>query len=1158
MSAAPVKPSLPSMTYDQARATHPKISAWVGASAGTGKTHVLTARVLRLMLTGTRPENIVCLTFTKAAAAEMKTRIFAELGRWTTLSDDDLSAVIAARVDEQASSDMLAIARKLFARVLDLPGGLQIQTFHSFCQALLGRFPLEADMSPGFEGIDEADATELMRSAKDQMLAATREPLAQELQQALNLVAGLVTERTFDEVVDRLSFEAPLLKRAVRACGGVEGLMSAVYQRLGASPGVATSDVISSACADDAFDKNQLEQLGAAMQLGSARDQKRAGLILDFINTPAVGRLEQYNEYKSVFITAAGTPVKSVTTKKTLESDESFLAIIEAEQERLLTVEDQRIRHHAAAATAALLKLGLKQLALYDHVKGERGLVDFDDMIERSVNLVTTPTVAPWILYKLDNRIDHILVDEAQDTNRDQWRVVETLAAEFFAGDGARDIERTVFAVGDAKQSIFSFQRADPREFIGARNRIFDQAEHVGHRTEAVPLSLSFRSGEAVLSLVDAVFAEGGRAHAGLSADNETVVHRFNRQGNGGRVELWPLEVVAKTDDVGEQDAGGWQMPVIQTAVDDAEQRCAWRIATHIQQSIGTRDMPAKGRKLCAGDILVLVRRRTAFVDHLVKALKTLGVPVAGRDRMVLLEELPVMDLLAVAQFAVLPTDDLTLATVLKSPLVSLSEEALFDLAHGRKGSLWNALYAKRDDVRFGPAYNMLADVLNRADTGGPFDFFNHILIELEGRKKLASRLGGEIHDPIDELLEEALKFELTRPASLLAFVERVRSNNTQIKRDMEQAGNRVRIMTTHSAKGLQAPVVYLSDLVGTPDLSRDGRLMSLKAESANEPAVSVWASQARGLPEIEAARDELKERQLSEYRRLLYVALTRAEDELYIAGWRGANEPSDDCWYKLISEGFGRVDAETYGENGRQTLRIDVPHSVEIEKEETGKKLTAAHEDAPEWLFQAMPDEPTPSRPLAPSRPDEEPAVTGPLARTDGGRFRRGNLLHALLQWLPDTPHASREAAAMAYLNRNDDLDEVDAKAFWTEVNAVISDPVMGALFDEGSRAEVPIAGLVQTKSDPGGRPIAGQVDRLVVSSEQVIIVDYKTNRPPPANVADVPAVYLRQMGLYVRALKAVYPGKNIIAALLWTDALRLMELPANLMEQALSDANL
>ena len=1155
MSGAPGNISPARMTYDQARATHPNISAWVGASAGTGKTHVLTARVLRLMLTGTPPHNIVCLTFTKAAAAEMKNRIFAELGRWTTLSDENLAAEIASRVDERADAEMLTTARQLFACVLDLSGGLQIQTFHSFCQALLGRFPLEADMSPGFEGIDEADATELMQSAKDQMLAATREPLALELQQALDVVAGLVTERTFDEVVDRLSFEAPLLKRAVRAFGGVSGLMSELYRRLGVTPGGSEREIIADACTSDNIDQRALELLADALALGSKGDQTRAAAIQVFVELPENRRPGSYAAYKSAFLTKTGTALKTVATKKVLEADSSLETVIAAEQQRLLLVEEKCIRQRAATATAALLKLGLEQLRLYNHVKNERGLVDFDDMIDRTVTLFSQDAVAPWILYKLDNRIDHILVDEAQDTNRDQWRVVETLAAEFFAGEGARDIERTVFAVGDAKQSIFSFQRADPREFINARNRVFAKADMVGRRTEAVPLSLSFRSGEAVLSLVDSVFAADSRACEGLSADNETVAHRFKRVGQAGRVELWPLEVVSKPD---ETDVEGWHMPIVQVPVDDAEQRCAWRIASHIHRSVGTRQLPSKGRKVQAGDILVLVRRRTAFVDHLVKALKTLDVPVAGRDRMVLLEELPVMDLLAAAQFAVLPTDDLTLATVLKSPLVGLADDDLFELAHGRSSSLWNALYAARENLRFKATYELLAGVLNRADMGGPFDFFNHILIGLDGRRKLASRLGEEIHDPIDELLEEALKFELTHPASLLAFIERVRRNNTQIKRDMEQAGNRVRIMTTHSAKGLQAPIVYLSDLIGLPDLSRDGRLLPLKPEKSLDPTIPVWASQARGLPEIEEARDALKSRQLAEYRRLLYVALTRAEDELYVAGWRGAKEPSEDCWYNLIEEGFDRLEAETLAEDGRDVARIDVVQSAEVTVSDDRADGMPIVLSPPEWLFEAMPVEPTPTKPLAPSRPDEEPAVTGPLDRSGGKRFRRGNLLHALLQWLPDMPLPARQSAALAYLRRADDLSEDGGLAFWHEVDAVLSDPKLGALFGAGSRAEVPIAGMVNTASDPAGRPIVGQVDRLVVEGDRVLIVDYKTNRPPPKAVSGVPPVYLRQMGLYVRALQSVYPEKSIVAALLWTDAVRLMALPSELMESALAEAGL
>lgn len=1141
------------MTPEQAQSTHPQVTAWVGASAGTGKTHVLTARVLRLMLTGTEPENIVCLTFTKAAAAEMKNRIFAELGRWTTLSDEDLSDIIATRTDEFASQDMLTRARQLFARVLDLAGGMQIQTFHSFCQALLGRFPLEAGMTPGFEGLDEAEASELMLMAKDRMLARTNEPLAIELTQALERVAGLVTERTFDDVIERLAFDAPLLAKATMALGGVEGLMDALFQRLGANRTESDRNIVAAASAAGAFDAGSLAELGEALALGSKTDQGRGSLIRAYLD--AEDKVAFFDAYKGAFLTKSGTPLKTVATKKVLEAQPGLQQTIEDEQERLLAVEEQRRRLRAAKATAALLRLGLEQLKLYRHQKMERGLVDFDDMIDRTVTLFGRADVAPWVLYKLDNRIDHILVDEAQDTNRDQWRVVETLAAEFFSGEGARDIERTIFAVGDVKQSIFSFQRADPREFLNARDRIFARAQEAGRSAQAVPLDLSFRSGEAVLSLVDSVFAAGSRAADGVASDREPVRHQFVRSGHGGHVELWPLETPRRS----EEEEAGWKIPLRQEDADDAQKRLAWRMADHIRGAVGVRDLPSKGRKVRPGDVLVLVRRRTAFVDHLVRALKSFDLPVAGRDRMVLTEELPVMDMLAVARSAILPTDDLTLATVLKTPFVGLNDDDVFELAHGRKGSLWDALYAKRRDARYSEVYHLLVDLMGQADIVGPFEFFNYLLIQKNGRRKLVARLGEEIHDPVDELLDEALRYELTHAASLLDFVEQTERTGTQLKRDMEQAGDRVRVMTCHSAKGLQAPIVYLSDLVSLPDLTKDGRLLPIEAENGIGPAIPVWASQARGLSEIENARDALRSRQLAEYRRLLYVALTRAEDELYVAGWRGPQEPSADSWFSLVQDGFERLAGTVPSEGGQAPLySFSVGHTAEVEAERVGPAAVSAVEEAPNWLFEDMPEEPAPSRPLSPSRPEEEPAAASPLADHGRSRYRRGNLLHALLQWLPDLPDATREQAARRFLEQAPNFASEETEAYVAEVMAILHHPELRPLFGPKSRAEVPVAGLVPTMQEPKGRAISGQVDRLVVEDERVMIIDYKTNRPPPERVEAVPAAYLRQMGLYQRALADIYPGKDIVAALLWTDATRLMQLPQDLIDEALRRANL
>lgn len=1139
--------SKPRMTEAQARATHPELTAWVGASAGTGKTHVLTARVLRLMLTGTDPENIVCLTFTKAAAAEMKNRIFAELGRWAMMPDDILIAEIARRTEEVADADMLVRARQLFAYVLDLSGGLQIQTFHSFCQALLGRFPLEADMAPGFEGIDDTVAREMMAGAKDEMLAMTRRPEGAHVRRALDHVAGLVTELTFDEVIERLSFEASTLAAADKAYGKL-GLAPALYRALDLTPGETRDVLLAQATADDAFDIAGVRAMGPVLLVGSKTETQAGEAITAFTAAEGDRRIALFESYMLAFLTQKDTPRKSVAVKKTLKTYPEFEAIIDKEQTRLMRVADRLKRIAAAEATVALLTLGLAQLERYRALKTERGMVDFNDMIDRTVGLLARLDVAPWVLFKLDAQVDHILIDEAQDTNREQWKVVEALTAEFFSGEGASEKTRTVFAVGDAKQSIFSFQRADPKEFVAARDRVFHRARQAELRAESVPLNLSFRSGGAVLSLVDAVFDKTADAWHGLSADLEHVKHEFVRKGHGGMVELWPLEA----PDVAEEESAeeGWIPPLVQENADDAEGRTAWRIARRIKTMITSGEMlEAQARAITPGDILVLVRRRTPFVDHLVRALKYLGVPVAGRDRMVLTDELPVMDLLALAHAALLPTDDLTLATVLKSPFVGLDDEQLFALAYGRKGALWHALQAKaKDEPAFARALGFLQSVIRGADLLTPFEFFSHVLTELGGRAQLAARLGEEVHDPIDELMEEALRFEHTGTASLQSFIHRVEHGGTQIKRDMEAAGGQVRIMTAHSSKGLQAPIVFLSDLVSTPDIGKDGRLVPIDAADPGKPPLLLWTSAVSGLALADEKKAELKDKALHEYRRLLYVALTRAEDRLYIAGWRTKQEPASNCWYRAIEDGFARLDAEEVEAfPGYSVRRFAVKQSVPVPPREVISDQAQSLPPLPAWARAPMPDEPNPPKPLAPSRPDEdEPAATSPLARSSAARFERGRLIHSMLEWLPEIERDDRATAAKRFLMRAG-LDEDTADGFWQEVHGILEDARFAPIFGPDSRAEVPIAGLV------GARAISGQVDRLVVTESEVLIVDYKTNRPPPRDAENVPEVYLKQMGLYARALQGIYPNHTIRAALLWTDISLLMELGKTQMDEAL-----
>ncbi|WP_374765158.1 double-strand break repair helicase AddA [Yunchengibacter salinarum] len=1141
----------PRMTELQARATDPDLTAWVGASAGTGKTHVLTARVLRLMLTGTPPENILCLTFTKAAAAEMKSRIFQELGGWTVMATDTLRAELRRRTQEDADDTMLARARQLFAHVLDLPGGLRIQTFHSFCQSLLARFPLEAGIAPGFQAMEEAEADRVMAEARDRVLMATRTPAGAPLKAALDRLAGMVTEQDFDRVIGALSFHRGLLNGALRAYGNETGVIAAVYRALDVDQGDTPDGLEAAAMAEGAFDRAGIQALADAMATGSKTDQQKAADLHAFLSAGDAERSAAFEVYRTVFLIREGGPRKTVATKGVLTGRDDLADLIEGEQARLMRLVDRQRRLAVADASAALIRLGVAQLAGYDREKATRGVLDFDDMIGHAVGLLDMADLAPWVLFKLDGALDHILVDEAQDTNPDQWTVVEALVAEFFAGEGASDAVRTVFAVGDVKQSIFSFQKADPTHFMQAGERVFRRARGARCAAERLPLSLSFRSGAAVLGFVDAVFDAEGPAGYGLTLGSEEAVnHAVTRTGAAGRVSLWPLEAPRPAQP--EEDEDAWAAPLSQERMMDVMERTARLMADEIAAMLReARPLEARGRPVRPGDIMVLVRRRGPFVDHLVRGLKQHGVPVAGRDRMVLTQELPVADLMALGRFALQSDDDLACAEVLKGPFVGVDEATLFRLAYGRSGSLWSAV---RGDAALGPARDFLETVLSVADRLSPLAFYSHVLGPLGGRRRLAARLGEDSAEAVDEFLFQAQAFEQGEPASLQGFLHRMTMSGAEIKRDMEAAGDRVRVMTVHAAKGLQAPVVFLTDLTSLPHHDTATEILPL-APHLSGPPVPVWTREGRGIEAVDSAREEARQHRLFEYQRLLYVALTRAEDELILMGWEG-QKPAvpDDCWYRLLEAGMERLDdrvTEVDGPGGRSIRRYDVPQTHPVSPERIGEEAAPPAPPMPAWVHAAAPTEPRPARPLTPSRPggDDDPPVLSPLSR--GGediRYRRGVLLHGLLEWLPDSPPDSRAALARSALARQaPDMPESERDAVWRELERLFGLPDAAHLFGPGSRAEVPVAGLVH------GTPVSGQVDRLAVRDDAVWVVDYKTNRPPPDAVENVAPAYLRQMAFYRAALQAVYPGRAVHAGLLWTHTARLMWLPAPLLDGAL-----
>jgi len=1135
-SAPPLRPEVV-----QRRASDPAVSVWVSASAGTGKTRVLTERVLRLMLGGTAPERILCITFTKAAAAEMANRITKTLARWATLPEAGLQQALADLTGARPTGETEQRARRLFAQVLDVPGGMRIMTIHAFCQSLLRRFPLEARLPPHFELMDDRTAAELLLSVRNALLADPPDSV----KAALALVAGRIDEGRFTGLMAELTGERGRLARLLDAHGGLDALIAAVFRTLGSDPGDTEEALVARACCDDAFDGDGLRRAARALQDGAKSDAERGDGLAAWLADPD-GRAAGIEAYTLLFLTQKGEVRKRLLTKTVERACPEAVAVLAAEAERVLALAGRRRSLTVACATAALLTLGDAILARYAEEKRRRALLDYDDLILRAGQLLRAPGVAPWVLYKLDGGIDHMLIDEAQDTNPDQWQVIAALTEDFFAGQSAHERPRTVFAVGDEKQSIYSFQRADPAEFARMHRHFADRLDALGTPLRRVELHTSFRSTSAVLEAVDAVFARD-EARDGVALDPAAAIrHTPWRRGHAGLVELWPA--------VGPADAEEplpWEPPVDQGRTVKPETRLAQRLAATIAGWLARGErLEARGRPIHAGDIMVLVRRRNTFFTELVRALKDRGVPVAGVDRMVLTHQLAVMDLMALGHVLLLPEDDLTLATVLKGPLIGFTEEQLFAVAHGRDGTLWQALSARAGrDPAFAAARGYLGGLLARVDYVRPYELFAGVLDTpcpadpVSGRRAMLGRLGPEAEDPLDEVLSLALAYEEAQAPSLQRFLHWAGAGEAEVKREMEAGEQRrVRIMTVHGAKGLQAPIVILPDTTSVP---RQGPAI-LWPERPDD--VPLWAPR-RALEEerCRAAREAADDRRDKEYRRLLYVALTRAEDRLYLCGYHGANGAAEGCWLTLcrtgLEQGLDGLPAAPMAADGTgdawdgTVLRYHVPQTRPAETEP--HREAPAVEALPSWARAPAPDEPEPARPLAPSRPDEEPPVTPPVGADDGARFRRGRLIHALLELLPDVAPAARPAAARRFLAQPvHGLDAEAQAAIAAETLAVLNDPEFAPMFGPGSGAEVPVVGRV------AGRTLAGQIDRLLVAPDRILAVDYKTNRTPPLSEDDVPVVYLRQMAAYRAALRLMYPGRAVRCALLWTDGPTLMPL--------------
>ena len=1133
-----------SATDKQIAASDPASSVWVAASAGTGKTRVLTDRVLRLLLMGSDPGQILCLTFTRAAAAEMANRLHGDLSRWAIYEDTQLEQALAGLTGQMPTADEMERARQLFARVLDVPGGLKIQTIHAFCESLLSRFPLESGIPPHFSVIDERTSAELLNEARDHVL--TRARTDTELASSLQHLTAQMSEDQFGEVARELTTERSRLEHLFNHYENSQQRISiAIREASGLDPWQDEASIVRAACDISEPNIEKLRIVAAAMTEGSKTDRRHGAIISDWLKFPEK-RPELFSAYLASYFTASGSRRVDLIHKAALElAPDGAEDLLAAEADRLEAIGSKIRAAQTAADTLALLHLGYALVSTYGHVKQGQALLDYDDLITRARQLLSRPEIAPWILYKLDGGLDHVLIDEAQDTNDEQWQVIAALTDEFFSGKGAREADRTLFAVGDAKQSIYSFQRADPQLFTERRNYFGTRIEGAGEDWLPLELVHSYRSAPPILSLVDEVFGPP-EARVGLVFDDVEINHIPHRIGQAGIVELWPTDL---PHDVEEEES--WEPPIEQRHEQSPSVRLARRIAQQISDWRQCGELlQSRERPIRPGDVMILVQRRAGFVEEMVRALKQMGIPVAGTDRMILTEQLPVMDLLSLGRFSIMPDDDLALAEILKSPLFGLDDEELLDIAwdRGRK-SLWASLRERRDRA---PAYDSsvrtLEEILAAADYMPPYEFFANILGPGGGRRKLASRLGAEANDPIDEFLVLCLQFERLHAPSLQGFLHWVMTGETEVKRDLELGRNEVRVLTVHGAKGLQAPVVFLPD---TCRVSRESNGIRWIEDSPDRPTLPLWpARRDREGDAARRARESVRIRQEQESRRLLYVALTRAEDRLYIGGFEGTRGRSAGCWYGLIERAMQEIGGSMESSTDQEILTLRSEQTQPPDRAGAQDAQITSNVPLPDWAHRVAPAEPSPPRPLAPSKPSTPgPPVCSPFGEDEGARFRRGRFIHRLLELLPELVASQRRAAAMELLSNPLYELEMDAREEIIDVTlGVLDDPAFAPLFGPGSRAEVAIAGV------EGEYVVSGQIDRLLVTEDSVLIVDYKSDRPAPRAVDDVPKTYLQQLAVYRKTLEKIYPTRSIRCALLWADGPLMMEITPEMLVAGMS----
>ncbi|MBN9344113.1 MAG: double-strand break repair helicase AddA [Caedibacter sp. 38-128] len=1087
-------------------ALNPDFNVWVSASAGTGKTKILTDRLLTLLLTGVEPQKILCLTFTKAAAAEMKERLLQHTLEWATCSEGKLKESLHQFSGISPSQEQQAKARSLFMKIIDVTPGIRITTIHSFCQSLLAQFPVEAGITPAFKILAEHESQELLKQAVEEILAFSS--TSQTLKQSIILLTERLHVSNFQEIIESLIERPERLQKVLRE--GLEVACHRLEEIFGCRHTDTLEDYLKQFCEAQKERLDSLKNASSCLMKGGKTDIARGEAIqaLTALKGPLTAR--DFDSYASHFLTLEGEVRKNLASTAVYQNFPHVLELLATEAQILQEVLQRQKSLFSMKMTGALYILGSAILENYERLKNARHSLDYNDLIQKAKLLLTDAELSAWVLYKLDGGLDHILIDEAQDTNDAQWAIIQALTEEFYAGVGTRSTSRTLFAVGDPKQSIYSFQGTSPAIF--EKKSVFYQQMIQAAQKNFYTLSLekSFRSTSVILKAVNALCSYE-EVKSSINMMSDQVRHISHHEHKGGMVELWPLVELEDIETTGREQLSICLAKKIKRLLDQ-------KIYLEVQERI-----------IEPSDILILLRERSSLMSSLISSLKTQGIPVAGPDRLSLLNEIAIQDLIALGEFLLLPEDDLNLACVLKSPLVDLDEEDLFNLAYNRQEeTLWGRL---QKNLKYQSQYIFLSELRDKVDFVGPFSLYSDLLNRLEGRKKFHARLGEECIDAIEEFLTLCLDYENTHCASLQEFLTWIKATDIEVKRDFSKANSGVRVMTVHGAKGLQAPVVILADTTTKP-VWRDKFLWQEKPSP-----LLLWSSSHDELPHhLKKIKATLQAEQQAEYWRLLYVAMTRAEEHLYIAGIK-SRAATKGAWYEVLSRALEPISQKIEFNDGvlkgqglqlyqgsQKDPEIDLNHPV-IKNSQSSS--------LPEYL-QGPPAQEEYSEALISSMIEDNM-----LNQESAGVTLQEQILRRLLKELPLCVSGFyEEESQRIFKSYFSFVSKVLFEKCYNAALNIINHPILRFLFTAATYAEVPFVGHYK------GKQVIGRIDRVVVQDQVVYVIVYKTDAVTSQSIGEISDEDRKKIDIYKRVIQNIFPGKGTRACLLWTETHQLIEI--------------